>query len=208
MGRRRCRAALPGCFALCILCNTTCVHGWGWAAAGQGWGCCRCDHNEGRQPFPGEGEAAWRPQSTQALGVGSPGSALPPPSPWITISSRVLVSPRSSGCSQAGQAGGQHIRGLPFSCLGVLVLCRAGGGCPLPGKRAGLCCACVVLGGCCGCAGSVSLQKAGKCVWGPAVTSGGHSLLCWVFYLPCYRRGWVRAHPELCSASRLWKSLR
>lgn len=62
-------------------------------------------------------------------------------------------------------------------------------GCPLPGKRAGLCCAC-------GFAGSVSPQKAGKCVWAPVVTSGGHSLL---FYLLYYRRGWVGAHPELCS---------
>lgn len=48
----------------------------------------------------------------------------------------------------------------------------------------------------CGSAGAVSPQKAGKCVWAPVVTSGGHSLL---FYLPYYRRGWVRAHPELFS---------
>lgn len=142
-------------------------------------------------------KAAWRPWSALALGVGSPGCALRLPSPWITISSRVPASPRSFGCSQAGEAGGQHIRGQghPFSWLGMLVLCRALLCLCGSGGLLWLCRVCVPAESREMCLGSRGDQR-----W-PFLAVG------LMLYLPYYSRGWVRAHPELCSPSWLWKSL-
>lgn len=115
-------------------------------------------------------EAAQHPRSARALGVGSPGAALPFPSPPITVSSRVPASPPSSGRSQAGEAGGQHSggQGLPFSCL---VLGRAGGACPLPGKPAGLCRACEAWG-------LLGLCRVGVPAEGREMCLGSHKPCC------------------------------
>lgn len=67
-------------------------------------------------------------------------------------------------------------RTFPSPAWGVPVLCRV---VLSLGNVQG---SAVVLGGSCGFGGSVSPQKAGKCVWGPAVISGGCSLLWgWCF---------------------------
>lgn len=140
-----------------------------------------------RADSPSRGrEAARRPRSSQGW---LPGICSAFPSPWISISSLSQPPHGALAAAAAGEAAGLHIRAGGAAA--------AGPGEVVPSWRgAGLCCACVVLGA------PVALQGVGPCrrqgnvfglLWGPFPAVG------LVIYLPCYRRGWVRAHHELCS---------